>query len=528
MLLKHYTREKNFLHSAAWYYTDAQAATFCELLKNAVYVKQSNTYREIQLLRKLGVPKLKLSSSGELNVVDLGPGDGTKFTRLLSTLDFNTLWYFPVDISQYMIKTTLAKLQKALPGHVVSSAECDIENIAQFLVGVSDETVDGYRDGLLRALKKVRKELQSLKQYVRSEVPWFFERYESQFDELSGRAVRNTRILEDSDLRKFKIILYHQLFQGGLLADWSKEQILDGGLEDNLSIDREQFTETLKAHPNAKVEVEYFTNEEAYEERDSGVQYFWDDGGVDLEVEVFPKNSSFSLEERLVTVLNNFATFDISQALTLIPAKKKKFPGKGFVYTGRDGILADFFSIPDIMNSLDVVILGSQTPTLVMLLGQTLGNFPKSDRAELLQQIAQSLSSRDYFLVGVEYEHAPTSNLVAPYTSASAQHFLFTTAEMLGIPKEKLFLQSEYRDHAVNINFCLRENLSLETDIGSVDFFAEQPIPVAYSYKFSRAELQHELNEAGFKILSHREYTEKRKPVYALVLAQRRKSADNE
>ena len=140
ILFEHFYKHKNFLHSAAWYYTDEQAKAFCKLMDKEWNDPSSNARKENNRLSSV-LLHLPQDQPG-LNIVDLGCGPGEK--ALLITGNFlhynergNTriIHYFPVDISSNMLKSSIKAVRKAA---ALENAKCYVdENIDRIVETLS-------------------------------------------------------------------------------------------------------------------------------------------------------------------------------------------------------------------------------------------------------------------------------------------------------------------------------------------------------------------------------------------------------
>ncbi len=207
-------------------------------------------------------------------------------------------------------------------------------------------------------------------------------------------------------------------------------------------------------------------------------------------------------------------------------------PGTHVVH---DGFVLDFMKDP-----LDKAVqaayltryeLGDE-PVIVSLLGQTLGNFDRTERESLVKRIYDGLKPGDYFLVGVElrpdYEERKQA-MIESYREGAAR-FLKPTIDNLRIRKGKLGIEDlcvDYSGDSIEMWFEPKGELIAENPSDPADTIVlNGKIPVATSYKFAPNELPELCRKSGFRKLWAEAYVPplgqpERGPEYVVVLARK-------
>lgn len=132
------TRIWNIADSKLWYLTDDQAQAYLDLENSKTY-KQEIIQKEIDLINNNITEFLEKIGKENLNIIDLGCGDGKKAIIFTEHLKGKVkLRYCPVDISSYMVEKAIKKIKAMDIGEVVEfqwniSDFENIENIATLL-----------------------------------------------------------------------------------------------------------------------------------------------------------------------------------------------------------------------------------------------------------------------------------------------------------------------------------------------------------------------------------------------------------
>lgn len=132
------TRIWNIADSKLWYLKPEQAQSFLDLEDSKEY-QVDVIQKEIDLINNNISEFLKKIGSDNINIIDIGCGDGKKAVLLIDHLKGKVkLRYCPVDISSYMVEKAIKKIKGTDAGEVVEfqwniSDFENIENISTLL-----------------------------------------------------------------------------------------------------------------------------------------------------------------------------------------------------------------------------------------------------------------------------------------------------------------------------------------------------------------------------------------------------------
>lgn len=132
------TRVWNIADSKLWYLTPKQAQAFLDLEDEEKY-KKYITQKEIDLISVNMSSILKSLEKKEVNIIDVGCGDGRKAEIFIKYLKGKVkLRYCPIDISDYMVEKALDRLSKINAGEVIKfqwniSDFENLENVSSLL-----------------------------------------------------------------------------------------------------------------------------------------------------------------------------------------------------------------------------------------------------------------------------------------------------------------------------------------------------------------------------------------------------------
>jgi len=125
------TRIWNVADSKLWYLTPEQAQAYLDLEGSKSYQKEV-IQKEIDLINDNITEFIKKFGKGNLNILDIGCGDGKKAALFIKHLKEKLkLRYCPIDISSYMVEKAIKKIKDANIGEVVEFQWniSDFENI---------------------------------------------------------------------------------------------------------------------------------------------------------------------------------------------------------------------------------------------------------------------------------------------------------------------------------------------------------------------------------------------------------------
>lgn len=113
------TRIWNIADSKLWYLESDQAQAFLNLESSKVYQKEV-IQKEIDLVTEGVEDIISRLANENLNIIDLGCGDGKKAAILIKPLKGKIkLRYCPVDISSYMVEKAISEINEIGAGEVI-------------------------------------------------------------------------------------------------------------------------------------------------------------------------------------------------------------------------------------------------------------------------------------------------------------------------------------------------------------------------------------------------------------------------
>jgi L-histidine Nalpha-methyltransferase len=161
--------------------------------------------------------------------------------------------------------------------------------------------------------------------------------------------------------------------------------------------------------------------------------------------------------------------------------------------------------VSDITEPFDLPPMAS--PTLVVFLGSTIGNFPREPAVQLLSHVAHALGPSDRFLLGADLRKDPeiinrAYNDSKGVTAAFNLNVLQRLNRELGADfpvgdyAHKAFYSSE--QHRVEMHLVARKAHNVVIpEIGEIKFREGESIRTELSYKYDRPTLEDILNAAG-------------------------------
>ncbi len=137
---------------------------------------------------------------------------------------------------------------------------------------------------------------------------------------------------------------------------------------------------------------------------------------------------------------------------------------------------------------------------LMLFLGSTLGNH--SDLNRVLSNFRDSMSSKDYMIVGVELTNlVKVQNITSHYEGEVVEDFVFNTLNYIGVPKESRDMEITWNnaDNQVEIRAVLKEDVSIKIADESFALFKGEKILLSRSKKFSESVVAQVLSDVGFR-----------------------------
>ncbi len=164
--------------------------------------------------------------------------------------------------------------------------------------------------------------------------------------------------------------------------------------------------------------------------------------------------------------------------------------------------------ISDITESFSLPQLAS--PTLVVFLGSTIGNFPRGPAVRLLSHIARTMGPSDRFLLGADLRKDPeVINRAYNDSKGVTAAFNLNVLERLNRELGANFPVSDYEhrafyssdQHRVEMHLVARNaHKVVIPEIGEIHFQEGESIRTELSYKYDRPTLEDILQAAGLKI----------------------------
>ena len=113
------TRVWNIADSKLWYLTPEQAQSYLDMLDSESYKSEFGP-KEMTLIGKNVDEILEIVGEGNINLIDLGCGDGRKAVIFIDKLkDREKVRYCPIDISGYLVSKAIERVSKVGIGEVL-------------------------------------------------------------------------------------------------------------------------------------------------------------------------------------------------------------------------------------------------------------------------------------------------------------------------------------------------------------------------------------------------------------------------
>jgi len=150
------------------------------------------------------------------------------------------------------------------------------------------------------------------------------------------------------------------------------------------------------------------------------------------------------------------------------------------------------------------------SPSLVLFLGSTLGNFSEQETVDFLSRLSDSLSAEDYFLLGIDLVK-DEATLEAAYNDSAGITAQFTEnifarmnrefdagVDLTGIEHVATY-DSERQQVDVRVRFLKEQVISINPLQRQVKVPAGEEVKIEISKKFVLDDLKHELTRFGFE-----------------------------
>jgi len=183
-----------------------------------------------------------------------------------------------------------------------------------------------------------------------------------------------------------------------------------------------------------------------------------------------------------------------------------------------DGVVECKENISDFENLTNVMPAfrrGGYDSSLVLLLGNTIGNF---DREDILEGIHQSMQPQDYLLIGTELRDTKRVELIVKeYDAPLVNQFLVHLPRQVGLSEEDVEFEVEFNRDRVDLFYRVKNDRTVRHLGRNIDFKAGDRILAAISYKYTQDELR-QLLEKRFET----EVYPNKEANYALALCRKR------
>ena len=142
--------------------------------------------------------------------------------------------------------------------------------------------------------------------------------------------------------------------------------------------------------------------------------------------------------------------------------------------------ISDFENIENIASLLRY---GVYADNLILLLGNTLGNFEIN---ELLYEIRSAMQADDVLVIGNGLDNRQPEAILKAYDNKNLDNLLIRTVMQLGIPREKVEYGSRFKNSRVEMYYTLKEDHEMEFLGRKVKLMKGDQIIVAVSYKYTK------------------------------------------
>lgn len=141
--------------------------------------------------------------------------------------------------------------------------------------------------------------------------------------------------------------------------------------------------------------------------------------------------------------------------------------------------ISDFENIENIAS---ILRYGDFRKNLILLLGNTLGNFEIN---ELLYEIRSSMVDGDVLIIGNGLDNRNPRDILKAYDNTNLDNLLIKTVLQLGIPKENLRYGVRFANSRVEMYYTILKDQKINFLNREVSFNKGDQILVAISYKYS-------------------------------------------
>lgn len=141
--------------------------------------------------------------------------------------------------------------------------------------------------------------------------------------------------------------------------------------------------------------------------------------------------------------------------------------------------ISDFENIENVASLLR---FGDYKKNLMLLLGNTLGNFEIN---ELLYEIRSAMKDGDVLVIGNGLDNRDSNEILKAYTNNNLDNLLIKTVTQIGIPREKVVYGTRFVNSRVEMYYTIIDDCSVNFLNREISFKKGDQILVAVSYKYS-------------------------------------------
>ena len=151
--------------------------------------------------------------------------------------------------------------------------------------------------------------------------------------------------------------------------------------------------------------------------------------------------------------------------------------------------ISDFENLDNVMHLLNI---GDYKKNLILLLGNTLGNFEIN---ELLYEIRSSMSGNDLLIIDAAIADEKIKEKVkAQAGNKWVNNFFIKMPLQLGLAKEDLEYDVRFKNHRIEVYYTIKNNRTIKFNKKEIVFNKGDQIVVAVGYKYDEKDLMSYLN----------------------------------
>jgi len=129
--------------------------------------------------------------------------------------------------------------------------------------------------------------------------------------------------------------------------------------------------------------------------------------------------------------------------------------------------------------------------TIFLLLGNSIGNFEIN---EILYEIRKSMKDGDLLLIGNALNNESKEKILQPYGSKEVQDFFIEIPKQLGINKEQLEFNINFKNSRAELSFTLKDDITIKNKGKKIELKKGDKFLVCASAKYTKKDLLGFLN----------------------------------